>query len=98
MPIAKKDCHKSALVTSQRKYVFKVLPFGTANAPRVFQRVMYLAFANFGQWSGSLVYIDHVMACSATWEAHLRLLEDVFRALQAAGLTLKPTKIPYEPK
>ena len=31
--IAKKDCHKTAFVTSKGKYVFKALPFGIANAP-----------------------------------------------------------------
>ena len=54
---------------------------------------MSLAFANFGQPSGLLVYMDDVIACSATREAHLKLLEDMFRALQTAGLTLKPSKI-----
>ena len=33
IPIAKKDCHKIAFVTSKGKYVFKVHPFGIANAP-----------------------------------------------------------------
>ena len=42
--------------------------------------------------------MDDVIACSATWEAHLRLLEDVFRTLQAAGLTLQPSKIHFRPK
>ena len=42
--------------------------------------------------------MDGVIACSAMWEAHPRLLEDVFRALQAAGLTLKPYKISFESK
>ena len=98
IPIAKKDCHKTAFVASKGKYVFKVLPFGIANAPWIFRRVMSLAFANFGQPSGLLVYMDDVITCSATWEAHLRLLEDVFRALQTAGLTLKPSEIHFEPK
>ena len=84
-----KDCRKTAFVSSKGKYVFKVLPFGMANAPWVFQRVMYLAFVNFGQRSGLLVYMVDVIGCSATCEAHLNLLEDMFRALQAAGLTLK---------
>ena len=79
--IAKKDCHKTAFVTSKGKYVFKALPFGIANAPWIFQRVMSLAFANFGQPSGLLVYMDDVIACSATWETHPKLLEDMFRAL-----------------
>ena len=89
---------KTAFVTSKCKYIFKVLPFGIANAPWIFQRVTSLAFANFGQPSGLLVYMDNVTACSATWEAHLRLLEDMFRALQAADLTLKPSKIHFGPK
>ena len=44
------------------------------------------------------MYTDDVIACSATWEAHLRLLEDIFRALQTAGLILKPSKIQFGPK
>ena len=48
IPIAKTGCHKTAFVTSKGKYVFKVFPFGIANAPWIFQRVMSLAFANFG--------------------------------------------------
>ena len=59
---------------------------------------MSLAFASFGQPSGLLVYMDDVIACSATWEAHLKLLEDTFRALQTAGLTLQPSKIHFGPK
>ena len=98
IPTAKKDRQKTVFVTSTGKYVFKVLPLGIANAPWIFQRVMSLAFANFGQPSGLLVYMDDVIMCSATWEAHLRLLENVFRALQTAGLTLKPSKIPFGPK
>ena len=59
---------------------------------------MSLAFASFGQPSGLLVYMDDVIACSATWEAHLKLLEDMFRTLQTAGLTLQPSKIHFGPK
>ena len=33
IPIAQKDRHKTVFVTSKEKYVFKVLPFGIANAP-----------------------------------------------------------------
>ena len=98
IPIAQKDRHKTAFVTSKGKYIFKVLPFGIANAPWIFQRVMSLAFANFGQPSDLLVYMDDVIACSTRWDAHLNLLQDMFRALQTAGLTLKPSKIHFGPK
>ena len=48
IPIAKKDRHKTTFEILKGKCVFKVLPFGIANAPWIFQRVMSLAFANFG--------------------------------------------------
>ena len=89
MPMAKKDCHKTAFVTSKGKYVSKVLPFGIANTPWTFRRVMSLTLANFGQPSGLLVYMDDVIAYSVTWEGHLILLKNMFRALQTAGLTFK---------
>ena len=74
IPIAKKYCHKTAFVTSKKgKYVSKVLPSGIANTPCVFQRVMPLAFGNFGQRGDFLVCMNDVIACSATRETHLRL-------------------------
>ena len=42
--------------------------------------------------------MNDVLGRSATWEAHLRLFEDMFRALQAAGLTSKPSKVHVVPK
>ena len=66
IPIAQKNRHKTAFVTSKGKHVFKVLPFGIANVRWIFQRVMSLALANFDQPSGLLVYMDDVIACSAT--------------------------------
>ena len=59
---------------------------------------MALAFANFGPKSGLLVYMDDIICCSSTWEGHIDLLEKTFQALQAAGLTLKPSKVQFGPK
>ncbi|CAB1112072.1 unnamed protein product [Ectocarpus sp. CCAP 1310/34] len=89
---------KTAFVTRNGKWVFKRLPFGIANAPFLFQRTMALAFAHFGPKSGLLVYMDDLICCSSTWEGHLTLLENTFKALQAAGLTLKPSKVQFGPK
>ena len=89
---------KTAFVTSKGKWVFKRLPFGIANAPFLFQRTMALAFAHFGPKSGLLVYMDDLICCSSTWEGHMTLLEKTFQSLQAAGLTLKPSKVQFGPK
>ena len=40
------------------KWVFKRLPFGIANAPFLFSRIVSLAFAHFGPKSGLLVHVD----------------------------------------
>ena len=66
--VTKENCRKTAFVTLKGKYVFTILPFGIANATWVFQRVMSLAFANFGQRGSLLVYMDDAIACSVTWE------------------------------
>ena len=59
---------------------------------------MSLAFSHFGPRSGLLVYMDDIICCSSTWESHLTLLESMLQALQAAGLTLKPSKVQFGPK
>ena len=41
--------------------------------------------------------MDDIICCSS-WESHLTLLENTFKALQTAGLTLKPSKIQFGPK
>ena len=89
---------KTAFVTSKGKWVFKRLPFGLASSPFIFSRIMALTFAHFGPKSGLLVYMDDLIACSSSWESHLTLLKDIFKALQAAGLTLKPSKAQFGPK
>ena len=51
-----------------------------------------------GSANGILCYMDDLIACSSTWEAHLLSLERMFLALQAAGLTLKPSKLQFGSK
>ena len=42
--------------------------------------------------------MDDLIACSPTWEAQLLLLERMFSDIQAAGLTLKPSKLQFGSK
>ena len=59
---------------------------------------MSLALGDTGSASGLLCYVDDIIACSSTWEEHLLLLERMFLVLQAAGLTLKPSKLLFGSK
>ena len=61
--IDKADCAKTAFVTPLGLYEFKVLPFGLANAPAVFQQTMHHIFHNqIGKTV--LVYLDDILVFS----------------------------------
>ena len=54
---------------------------------------MSVTFGHLGPASGILTYMDDIVCLNSTFEAQLESLEKMFSALQAAGLTLKPTKL-----
>ena len=87
IPVAESEQDKTAFVTQNGRWDFKRLPFGIANAPFLFSRIMSLAFAHFGPKSGLLVYMDDCI-CSSTWTGHLQLLENMLT---------KPCKQPASP-
>ena len=93
IPVAESEQDITAFVTENGKWVFKRLPFSIANAPFLFSRIIPLAFAHCGSKSGLLVYMDDCICCLSTWTGHLQLLEYMFKALQATGLTLKPSNV-----
>ena len=85
------DKHKTAFSTSQGLYQFTVMPFGLANSPSTFERLMEDVFRGL-QWRECLIYIDDIIVPGKTVEDTLIRLEHVFLRLQAANLKLKPSK------
>ena len=73
---------------------------GIADVPFLSSRVKYYKLSRTlcGPKSGILVYIDDRTCCSSTWEGQLQRLENMFEALQAAGLTLKPSEVQFGPR
>ena len=98
IPVAEAEQNKTDFVTQNRKWVFQRLHLGIANAPFQFSRMISLEFSHFGQKSGLVAYMEDCICCSSTWESHLKLVENTFKAIQAAGLTLKPSNIQFGPK
>lgn len=86
-----RDREKTAFVTPDGLYEFKVLPFGLCSAPATFQRLMDTVLSGL-KWKTCLVYLDDVIVFSPTFDEHLKRLEVVLRAIRSAGLTLKPEK------
>lgn len=86
-----RDREKTAFVTPDGLYEFKVLPFGLCSAPATFQRLMDTVLSGL-KWKTCLVYLDDVIVFSATFHEHLERLKAVLQAIRFAGLTLKPEK------
>lgn len=80
--------HKSAFITL---YEFLRMPFGLRNIPMSFQMLMSQVLKAFN-WKFVLCYIDDILVFSPTFEKHLEHLDEVFRRLREANLTLKPSK------
>ena len=89
---------KTAFITHQGLYEFKVMPFGLRNAPAVFQRLMQRVLFGLNPEEGApfnAVYMDDILVFSKTFEDHLKHLEAVIERLSSAGLKLKPAKCKF---
>ena len=81
---------KTAFVTYNGLYEFRVMPFGLCNAPAMFQRVMQKVLAGQGDFCS--VYIYDILVFSSIVEEHLQHLKQIFERLQRVGLKLHPQK------
>ena len=77
--------------THRGLWQFRRMPFGYRNGPSVFQRVMQNVLAPF-LWIFALVYIDDIVIFSLTFEDHINHLDQVFKAISDANITLSPSK------
>ena len=85
------DREKTAFVTMQGLYQFKVMPFGLANAPATFERLMERVLAGL-QWEICLVYLDDIMVFAQNFEEHMSRLSLVLDRVRQAGLKISPKK------
>ncbi|UYV76308.1 hypothetical protein LAZ67_13003313 [Cordylochernes scorpioides] len=85
------DREKTAFITPDGLYEFKVMPFGLCNAPATFERMMDTLLRGL-KWSMCLCYLDDIIVFSPTFDEHVRRLELVLRCLSKAGLVLNPDK------
>ena len=84
---------KSAfMLSSLGKYQFNRVPFGLAQAPAYFQKLIndVLKGCNF-----AMGYLDDIIIYSRTEKEHLEHLEEIFGRLRAAGLKLKLEKCSF---
>ena len=81
---------KTAFVTMDGLYEFRVMPFGLCNAPATFQRVIQKVLAGLNDFCS--IYIDDILVFSRSVKEHLHHLAQVFERLRKIGLKLHPQK------
>lgn len=91
IPIAEQDKYKTAFVTPEGHFEFNRMPFGLANAPAVFQRMIHQVLGNL-RHKEALAYLDDIILPSKDVEEGMSKLKSVLEMLSSAGLTLKLSK------
>ena len=94
IPMREQDIEKTAFIMHEGLYEFVSMPFGLANAPATFQRLMNAVLRRFRK-RGILVHLDDIIIFSTSLEDHWRLLEDVLDELTRARLTLNLSKCAF---
>jgi len=91
IPMAIADMHKTAFITDDANYFYRVMPFGLKNAGATYQRLMDKVFSHL---TGHCVevYVDDMVVKSPSHHQHAEDLEAVFSALRQYNLHLNPDK------
>lgn len=88
------DREKTAFITPEGLYEFKVMPFGLCNAPATFERMMDNLLRNL-KWTMCLCYLDDIIVYSQDFDDHLERLETVLNCIKNAGLILNSKKCTF---
>ena len=91
MRVTERDRPKTAFATNKGLFQFKSMPFGLANSPASFERLMEIALSGL-QWERCLVYLDDVIVFGKSFQETLDNLTTVFERFRSVNLKLKPKK------
>ena len=89
MVLSEESRPKSAFVSAYGKWEFKRCPFGLAQAPAYFQRLVNEVLSGLTFAFG---YLDDILVFSPNMETHLKHLRPLFERLRNADLKLKEVK------
>jgi len=92
--MSKKDQEKTAVITSQGLYCYRVMPFGLKNAGATYQKLVNQIFSK--QIGRNMeVYVDNMLVKSKEVESHLDDLEETFETLRRYQMKLNPAKCAF---
>ena len=82
---------KTAIISEDGTYAWKVMPQGMTNSGATFQRLMDFVLGGL-KWSSCLAYIDDIVIFSEDPSLHYLDIIRVLERLRRAGLTVNPKK------
>lgn len=86
---------KTAFVTPEGHYEYLKMPYGLANAPVVYQRIITKTLKHLIDTGHVLTYIDDVLIMSNSIEEGLKVLREVLKTLSAAGFSVNLKKCTF---
>jgi len=92
VPLSESSRKYTAFRTRSGLYEFQVMPFGLANAPATFSRLIRMVTADI---ENIHVYMDDILIATSTWEEHLNTLQLLLKSLSNHGLRAKPSKCEF---
>ncbi|XP_072087342.1 uncharacterized protein [Arachis hypogaea] len=88
------DEEKTAFITDQGNFCYKVMPFGLKNAGATYQRLMDKVFKD--QIGRNIeIYVDDMVVKSTSEEQHKHDLDKVFTQLRKHNMRLNPEKCAF---
>ena len=93
--MAEEDQKKTAFITSQGLYCYKVMPFGLKNAGATYQRLVNKIF-NKQIGRNMEVYMDDMLVKSKEELTHLDDLRETFSTLKQYQMKLNPSKCVFD--
>jgi len=91
IPMAASDMNKTAFITDDTNYFYRVMPFGLKNAGATYQQLMDKVFSHL-MGKCVEVYVDDMVVKSPSHHQHAQDLLAVFSALRQYNLHLNPDK------
>lgn len=91
IPMAEESKDVTSFSTPFGTYRFICMPFGLANAPSTYARLVRLALQGI-PWSVALPFLDDTLIHSSNFEDHLKNLDEVLTAFAKSKLRLGPSK------
>ena len=92
LEVAKEHRHKTTVLTPWGAFQFVKMPMGLKNASQSYQRYMSSVLEGL---DGVYCYLDDVLIHTKTEEEHRKLVEEVFKRLSEAGLSLSLDKCQF---